>query len=246
MGPEACSRTRPAAAAHWDFYSYVPAGSPYTEGAEGIDGELLFEKFDGSLHLKSGQESRGHGVYAWTLLNELFTDPTELLAYHPAATGSVPTGPAGTPDYALVSLVDPAWDALWPLDLAAATVDYVDDPTFHEFGNFEGDCSGGVGDGWYTTCSEHSPKLPWRWDDTGEPVTGIGADGLPAGMMALDPAELFLNYFDGTGAFSTAYVSNPYAEGLRAAQWIDGARPVGFPDDLDLDDLYARLDAVCD
>ncbi|WP_086665090.1 hypothetical protein [Lentzea kentuckyensis] len=47
--------------AHSDFYSYVPAGSPYRNGAETIDGTLLLVNGRPATR----QKAKGHGLYRW-------------------------------------------------------------------------------------------------------------------------------------------------------------------------------------
>ena len=50
---------------HADFFSFVPAGSPWKGNEEDIDGTLSFEEFGGSLHPLTAQEAKGHGLKAY-------------------------------------------------------------------------------------------------------------------------------------------------------------------------------------
>lgn len=241
--------------AHWNFYSYVPQTSSWESGAAKVDGTLYTEDLYGVPHMTTVQEAEGHGLYAYSPLYDLLSgDGALTVAYRPSVHGSVPSGAGTNADYELVSL----FDTLWPLELDAASYSYVDDPVYHQWGTLNGNCSGTAGDGLQYLCKENSAQLPWAWNDVGEDITGqhIGADGLAAGLMALDPATLFADYFDNTGDFSMEYVSNQYVEDLRTRGWTNSELPTwggAFPENLfgdrfpigDIEELYGRLDTVC-
>ncbi|SDG46731.1 hypothetical protein SAMN05216553_108205 [Lentzea fradiae] len=124
--------------AHSDFYSYVPAGSPYRTGAETVDGTLLL--VDGRP--ATWQEAKGHGLYRW--------DGKEFpggdgVVYRPAATGGVPTsGNDRNVGYRLVDVLEP--DGLWARRGNAET--------FASFGTFRGDNG-----------KANAAHAPWGWDD---------------------------------------------------------------------------------
>ena len=68
-----------------------------------------------------------------------------------------------------------------------------DAQTFASFGTFKGDNG-----------KDNAAHAPWAWDDHDDGAI------LPGGELALDPAKLTRKYFDGLGAFSHIYTSNPY------------------------------------
>lgn len=232
--------------AHDDFYSYTPAGSTWTAGhnpvlsptttsTEDIDGTLTFQSVDGAQHFVTSQEAEGHGLKAYPYAGNFSgLKGQDGITYLPGTTADVPSsGDARNVRYLLVSLLD----AAYPLQLSQIEGAYA------TWGRFDGDESGGCGDGWDITCIEDSARPPWAWDDLN--------DQMAPGMPALDPATLFLSYFDDVGAFSTSYVSNRYLEGLRDYGYSDAAPPAGFPGDMlgtvpfSLDEAYGRIDAIC-
>jgi hypothetical protein len=168
--------------AHDNFYSYLPPGSPLTEGRESIDGAVVMEDFDGAPHPASFQEDRGHGAYAW--------DGKEFpggdgIVYHPSpGGGSVPAG--GNDRSASYGLVDlTAGGSLWERRDSAET--------YASFGTFAGDNG-----------KDNSAHAPWAWDDSND------GDDLQAGAIATDPAYLVSQYFGNTGDLALDYIRNPY------------------------------------
>lgn len=215
--------------AHNDFYSFVPAGSAWTDGVEDIDGTLSFATVDGALHPMTSQEAKGHGLKAWPYAGDFSWAPGEDgITYVPGTVSEEPpSGDSRDVHYTLVNL----FDAVWFLQLTDSA------PFDSNWGKLDGDESGSCGDGIILTCSEDSANMPWSWDDSD--------DDLSAGMLALDPATLVDVYFDGLGNFSRSYVSNKYLEDLRQSGYSDTFVPAGFPSDLSLDEAYTHLDAVC-
>lgn len=67
--------------AHSDFYSHVPAGSPYRSGSETVDGTPLLV----NGHPATFQEAKGHGLYRW---NGSDFPGGDGVIYQPAATGA--------------------------------------------------------------------------------------------------------------------------------------------------------------
>ena len=53
--------------AHTQFFAYTPAGSPLTDGAEVIDGELTLEWYEDAWRPMTAQEAKGHGLEAAAL-----------------------------------------------------------------------------------------------------------------------------------------------------------------------------------
>lgn len=168
--------------AHSDFYSFTPAGSPLKKGKEDIDGKAYMQYFDQSEHPTTFQEAKGHGLKAWN--HKDFPGGDGVIYYPDKASGQVPkNGNDRFVKYKLVNTFAP--NGLW---------DHRFDPqTFASWGKFHGDNG------------KHNAASPaWLWDDH---------DDKPgAGALALDPAGLTKDYFDGHGEFSTEYLSNPYIQ----------------------------------
>ncbi|MDB5256152.1 MAG: hypothetical protein JWM14_847 [Chitinophagaceae bacterium] len=55
--------------AHSDFFSFVPEGGALQSNQESIDGALKFESVNGQLHPVTAQESKGHALKAWPIVN---------------------------------------------------------------------------------------------------------------------------------------------------------------------------------
>lgn len=225
---------------HNDFFSYVPAGSPWSSGYESIDGVLSFQDVDGAPHPVTAQQAKGHGLKAWPYAGD-FTDADDPdqdgIVYLPSdVSEDPPSGTARDVGYTLENL----FDELWVFQLLQT------DP-FATWGHLAGDESGGCGPA-SQTCSEDAANPPWMWDDSDDVyslVDGQLVSTMPPGLPALDPARLFDAYFDDVGAFSLDYAHNGYAEGLRDAAYDDASPPAGFPSGLSLDALYGHLGATC-
>jgi hypothetical protein len=185
---------------HTDFYSYTPIGSPLRNGRETIDGTLEMETHGGHQHPVIEVESNGHGVNAGQGWNRTGFPGADGVRYVPTSnTSEQPSSPNDRfVPYKLIDLTAPG--ELWDRRHS--------DALFAEWGIFRGNDGGGLfKDG------VNQAQAPWLWDDTGDFlfVPGIkGADDLPAGVMAYDPARLADVYFDGEH-FSRKYLSNPYS-----------------------------------
>ena len=124
--------------AHSDFYSYVPAGSPFQNGAETIDGTLLV--VDGRPTTR--QEAKGHGLYRWDGNDFPGGDG---VVYRPAATGEVPSGGNDrSVGYRLVNVLEA--NGMWARR--------ANSETFASFGTFRGDNG-----------KDNAANAPWGWDD---------------------------------------------------------------------------------
>ncbi|HEU5470591.1 MAG TPA: hypothetical protein VFV67_08055 [Actinophytocola sp.] len=169
--------------AHSDFYSWVPAGSPYTSGRESVDGTLIMQTVDGLAHPTTRQEPKGHGVFGWNGANFPGNDG---VIYFPSATATeVPSG--GNDRSVAYRLADVfAGGGLWA---------HRTDPT-----TFTGPTGAFRGD----NGADNAANPPWGWDDQND-----GTD-IPRGLLATDPAYLVSAYFAGEGAFSLTYTRNPY------------------------------------
>lgn len=218
---------------HKDFFSYKAPGSALTGGAEDIDGTLSLQTFEGVARFKTVQEAKGHGLKAWPFAGNFDGGSgQDGVVYFPSSTGAA-EAPSGGNDrdvrYKLVDFFAGLWPAQFPQDAANVT--------YSTWGTFRGNDSGGCGDG-TKSCSANSANTPWGWNDQDDgPVV--------KGELALDPAHVVAHYFDGLGAFSTTYVRNAYLSDLQARGFRSANRPAGFPSDLDLDALYAKLQPSC-
>ncbi|MFG2040048.1 hypothetical protein [Dactylosporangium sp. NPDC048998] len=168
--------------AHDNFYSYVPAGSTYTNGRENIDGTVLMQSWDGAAHPTTYQESKGHGCYNWS--GGSFPGGDGVVYYPSRGAGTLPTGPNDrNARYRLVDIFGPG--GLWERRGS--------NPPFASYGAF-------AGDDWQANAAH----APWAWDDMND-----GSD-LQAGVLATDPAYLVSRYFANIGAFSLTYTRNQY------------------------------------
>ncbi len=189
--------------AHSDFFSYVPAGSNWTNGSETIDGtlQLASSPHDSFQHPVTAQEARGHGLKA----RPQYDIVGDGVVYYPSA--SVAEAPAGPDDrdvrYQLIDVF--ASGGMW------AQRDNAN--LFAGLGTFAGDTSGGCGTGAYG-CGTNSANAPWGWDD--------GNDVPARGEIATNPARLAASYFKVPGSLSTTYTYNPYAS--EAAALKEAAR----------------------
>ncbi len=166
---------------HTDFYSYVPAGSPYTNGQEDIDGTVRMMNVGGVDRPVTFQEAKGHGIHAWN--GDSYSN-TDVVLYFPSLTESeVPSGGNDRDvKYQLVDIFE--YHGLW---------DHRYDPqTFHAWGTFRGD----------NGATKNGANAPWGYDDKN--------DGPGRGEIATDPAKLVANYFNNRGNFSLTYIRNPF------------------------------------
>jgi len=168
--------------AHSDFYSFVPAGSPYTNGREDIDGPVIMQAAGGFSRPTTRQEAKGHGVRAW---NGASFPGGDGVVYLPSVgTGEVPSN--GNDRSVAYRLVDTfAAGGLWAHRL--------DPATFASWGTFRGDNG-----------QDNAANTAWGWDDHDD-----GSD-LQRGLLATDPALLVSAYFGNEGAFARAYTRNGY------------------------------------
>ena len=167
--------------AHTHFWSYTPPGSPFVDGGQSVDGEIIMQNVDGFDRPTIEQEAKGHGIYAWS--GEEFPGGDGIV-YHPGGHGELPDGGNDrSVSYELIDLFGPGqlWDHRG------------DSRTFASEGALAGD------DG-----KDNAAMTPWRWDDSDD------GDHLQRGLIGLDPAYLVSNYFDGTGDFATEYTRMPY------------------------------------
>jgi hypothetical protein len=169
--------------AHSNFYSYVPAGSPYTAGRETVDGPLLLQTVDGVARPTSRQEAKGHGCFAW---NGGSFPGGDGVVYFPSAAGVGEVPSNGNDRSVAYRLVDVfAAGGLW--------AHRSDSLTFASFGTFRGDNG-----------QDNAANAPWGWDD------GDDGSDLPRGLLATDPAKLVSTYFGNEGTFSLTYERNGY------------------------------------
>ncbi|MGD9850865.1 MAG: hypothetical protein AB7T38_06345 [Nitrospirales bacterium] len=224
---------------HTDFYSYIPPGSPFSQGRETIDGRLTLQEFEGALRPLTVQQAKGHGLKAFPYTSDFHGKPNEDgIIYYPVRTGGqVPkSGNDRNARYGLIDIFSAG--GLWDSQLSEATIPVSVAKTFYKWGSFKGDKGGGCGSGITVTCSENAANLPWAWDDHDDgPVYH--------GEMALDPAHLTKVYFAGLGNYSEQYLRNRYLSDLRNRGFQQGHLPNGWPSQLNLPQLYTKLTATC-
>lgn len=168
--------------AHTNFYSYTPAGSPYTNGRENIDGTVVMRSYGGYSRPTTRQEAKGHGCYAW---NGSEFPGGDGVVYYPTGTGEVPSGGNDrSVGYRLVNIF--AAGGLWAQRNNTLT--------YASWGTFRGDNG-----------KDNAANAPWGWDD------GDDGSDLQRGLLATDPAKLVSIYFGNEGSFSLAYTRNAYA-----------------------------------
>ncbi len=221
------------AVAHRDFFSYKAPGSAWTNGNEDIDGALSTQTFEGVAHFKTSQEAKGHGLKAWPFAGDFDgSSGQDGIVYFPSSSGVAETPSSGNDRDVRYKLVD-FLAGLWPAQFPQSSSNL----TYASWGTFRGNDSGGCGSG-TKSCSSNSANTPWGWNDQNDgPVA--------KGELALDPAHVIDHYFDGLGAFGTTYVRNAYLSDLQARGFSSANRPSGFPSELDLDALYAKLQPAC-
>lgn len=223
---------------HNDFYSYTPDSSSYTDRHEDIDGLVSFQSYGGLLRPMTVQQAKGHGLKAFPYTSNFSGASNEdgVIYFPTAGAANYPTsGNDRHVDYRLEPVT--ASGGMWARAISEASTSGSQNLTYHSFGTFRGDQSGGCGSGW-KSCSENSANAPWGWDD--------GNDGaVYKGEMALDPAHLVDHYFNGLGTFSQQYVYNPFLQDLMDAGYNSATPPVGFASQLDLNSMFAKLVNSC-
>lgn len=220
---------------HNDFYAYTVPGSGISNGREDIDGSITFTQYEGAPRALTAQEAKGHGLKAWPYIPNFKGEANKdgIIYYPTRGSGEYPSsGNDRMVKYELTNIMEP--NGLWSRALVEANMP---SQTFHTWGAFHGNTSGGCGSGW-KNCSNNAANTPWGWDDKddGESYTG---------EFALHPAKLFDHYFDNLGNFSYHYINNQYLSDLRAAGYATSHAPQGFTSNLNLNDLYASLDGQC-
>jgi hypothetical protein len=175
--------------AHRDFFSYLPDGGDWSEGAEDLDGSVDLVSYEGGWHPLTAQQAKGHGLKA----RPYYDIDGDGVVYHPSPeTAEVPSDPDDRDVlYRLVDIFES--DGLW---------DSRDDSSlFASFGTFAGDTSGGCGSGLFS-CDSNAANAPWGWDDHN--------DAPARGALATDPAGLIVEYFTIPEDVSFDYTYNPY------------------------------------
>ncbi|MGE0474201.1 MAG: hypothetical protein AB7P17_11265 [Nitrospirales bacterium] len=234
---------------HNDFYSYTPAGSSLGNGRETVDGRLTLQSYEGSLRPVTVQQAKGHGLKAFPYTSDFHGNSNEDgIIYFPARTGGqVPkNGNDRHVNYALSDFFSPG--GLWEGQLSEANMPNSSSKIYHKWGTFKGNKGGGCGNGVTVTCSENAAHLPWAWDDHDDDrvvVNNVVHSRIPSGELALDPAHLVSVYFNGLGSFSQQYLRNRYLSDLRNRGFRQGNLPNGWPSQLNLDQLFAKLIPTC-
>ncbi len=224
---------------HVDLYSFVPDGTPLSNGGEDIDGKLSFIEFEGSLHPVTSQEAKGHGLKAYPFIGDFSGKSSEdgIIYFPSRTTGQVPT--SGNDRHVLYQLTDIfTKDGLWDHQLADIGLDRSNASVFASFGNFKGDGSGGCGAGLGKPfCDTDGANAPWNWD-------GNYTDS-HRGDWGLDPANLFQKFYSGLGQFDTRYLSNKFISDLMNKGYNSSNKPGGWNDAIDMNTLFSKLINKC-
>ena len=223
---------------HNDFYSFTPSDSPFTDGAQDIDGEIAWNSIWFTPHPLTSAEAEGHGLKIWPLAGHFKGGEEEDgVIYVPSENDAeIPrNGNDREVRYQLISFLAPG--GFWDRQLQEAQLAYDQALTFATWGTLKGDAGGGCGHG-PSICKANAAHLPWAWDDQND-------DPVQLGEMALDPAHLGLYYFGNLGEYSTAYLHHPYVESLREAGFGAENLPFGWPVGVDLAGLYGKLGETC-
>lgn len=219
---------------HLDFFSYIPRGSQLQDGAEGIDGILSLQRFAGSMHPRTCQEAKGHGIKAFPFTGDFMgLDGEDGIIYFPSLTeGREPrSGNDRNVPYLLIDIFEPG--GLWERQLAEAALSRDRAQTYAKWGVMRGNDDGGCGSGPGRVCNLDSANLPWTWDDQNDgPIYG--------GELALDPVNVCRRYFRNLGTFPEKYHRNAYISGLRAAGFNGSRLPRGWPAQLNIHRLLAN------
>lgn len=219
---------------HLDFYSFVPNGSPLTDGSEDIDGTLTLQAWGGSRHPVVSIEAKGHGVKAWPFAGDFSGSAQEDgVIYRPRTPGSSePSLPSSGNDRDVQYLLIDVRTTLWSRQLSEALVSRSAADTFATWGTLKGNESGSCGDGITVTCSEDSAHLPWAWDD--------GDDDVANAVLALDPSILADVYFNGF-TYESSYMANVFLRDLKTRGFNAGNLPRGWPSSLNISQLLLKV-----
>jgi len=135
---------------HADFYSFIPSGSPLQSNQESIDGALKMENYNNQLHPVTAQESKGHALKAWPIVNII----GDGLKYFP--TLDIAEAPANNDDrdvkYKLVNIFDA--NGLWER-------------------RFNPESFKDNGRSFLRTVGSGGANTPWGWDDKDD-LPGVG------------------------------------------------------------------------
>lgn len=147
--------------AHSDFFSYVPAGSPWQGNEESVDGVLSLEEYQGEGHPLTAQEAKGHGLKA----HPYYKLNGDGIKYYPSLQNA--EVPANADDrnvsYRLVNIFEPG--GLWQQRINAEL-----------FASPAGGFLSSVGSG--------SANAPWAWDDKDDNAAWGQLATDPAAIMA--------------------------------------------------------------
>lgn len=211
---------------HKEYCSFTPYNS-HLIGRKDFEGGLSFgSNEDGTYcHPLTNQEAKGHGLKAWPYAGNFVSKPNDDgIIYYPSLESS--EVPVSGNDRKVMYKLIPLWE-LWERQLTEVELDPSAFKTFHSWGVLKGDEDGGCGRGSILRCQSNKANTPW------------GSGG--TGIMALDPIRMANQYFTGWTNFSWGYVKNRYLENLRDRNYSSANLPHGWPNELDLDALLARL-----
>lgn len=218
--------------AHGGVYSYVPLGSRlrrnnvvFQGGA--FNGTLRFQFYDGNLHPKTVQHSKGHGCYAFPSGDVSGASGQDGIVYYPAEHSEVPS--SGNDRNVKYKLIEITSSRLWRQQLIEAAR-WQPTGMFAGWRTFRGDDSGGCGE---LRCPDNAAQAPWQW-----PFSNYRKY---QGLLALDPIAIVSTYFSRLGNFDTKYVNNKYLSDLKAGRFHDARLPYGWSQNVSLNEALLRL-----
>ena len=232
--------------AHGGTYSVVPNGTNLTRKEtifnqsipeiDGFNNHVFFALYDGEYHPVITQDTEGHGLYAFPDSDFQGFDDEDGIIYFPSKT--IAEKPSSRDDrnvkYKLINIFN---FNLWTKQLFDAD-EFAPHETFALWGRLNGDklqYNPLIKD--FEWVPSLDAMAPWFWDVY---------EDYPSyrGLMALDPAKLTFDYFEGLGDdFSLTYTKNRYLYDLQNQGYTDSNEPYGWLDaQTNLSTLYSKLE----
>jgi hypothetical protein len=221
---------------HGGINSYVPQNSTLTRNnsvfsGSNFNGKVSFKNYDGALHPTTVQHAKSHAIYAFPSGDFSGKPNEDGIIYYPSKTLSeLPSsGNDRNVKYQLINIFD---FNLWTLQLfeSAQTSSH---NTYHTWGSFIGDKTGGCGNGSTVLCTTNAASPPWGW--------AFSNYEKYRGLLALDPAKTVNDYFKGLGNFSLIYSTNKYLVDLEKSGFTDTNLPYGWPTNQKISYLYEKI-----
>jgi hypothetical protein len=230
--------------AHGGTFSAVPNGSSLTRNLtvfnenvpsyDGFNGHVFYQPYDGLLHPVTAQNPKGHGLYAFPNGNFGGNSDEDGIIYYPSKTvAELPSsGNDRNVKYKLINMFNLN---LWSIQFFESS-EGSQRKTFAKWGCLNGNAfKVDPQTGMSVEYPSIDAMMPWVWDFSGNYPKYRG-------LLALDPALVVKDYFNGLGNFSLIYTKNKYLYDLRQQGFNDNNKPFGwFPEQMPLSELYSKL-----